>query len=663
MLADGELHYGTRRNTYIYSTDPRELARGRLPSPPPDTSPRTLNADNERRSTADDNERRALSTLVSRIDDSRGSLTLVDSWLKTLPPEIASLTDCKTIYLAGNRLRTLPPEIGSLRALVSLHLNSNHLTQLPVAIGDLSALTTLILAENRLNAVPSAIGNLEHLGTLDLGLNRLKRLPKTIGRLQRLRELDLKGNRLTKIPSTIGDLHALVSLDLSDNRLTELPASLGRLTSLKVLNLEGNPLRAPLGTLAASGIGDVLAYLRSLEDAEPQYSAKLLLVGEGNIGKTSLIAALRDEDFVEVRDTTHGIEQSLLTLPHPTETVEISLNAWDFGGQELYRITNQFFFSTDALYLLVWRPREGRDENAVDEWCRRIRLRVGAAARIIIVATHAHECVPELDYPQLQREFGPLLRGHFTVDNSDSLGIPTLRTSLAEEASRLPPMGELLSSSWREARDSILAMAASNPQITYDEFSALCHRSGVTPDEVGALARLLHKLGHVIYYGEDDGLRDVMVLQPEWLTRAIGRVLEDPLIRANGGIMEHSALAGIWGFTCDGYSAENRPYFLRLMEKFDVSYRIPDEDASLVGQLARILHEGFDVGVGGDGEGWGRLRSLRGGGVCGFCGVMGGGGGGGVLFADRLRGARRAGGRLSVGGAGGGVRGQARGAF
>jgi GTPase SAR1 family protein len=38
------------------------------------------------------------------------------------------------------------------------------------------------------------------------------------------------------------------------------------------------------------------------------YEAKVLLVGEGNVGKTSLIAALRNDPFVEGRPTTHGIE-------------------------------------------------------------------------------------------------------------------------------------------------------------------------------------------------------------------------------------------------------------------------------------------------------------------------------------------------------------------
>ena len=49
----------------------------------------------------------------------------------------------------------------------------------------------------------------------------------------------------------------------------------------------------------------------------------MVLVGEGNVGKTSLVAALKGETFVEGRPTTHGIEISPLTVRHPVAEHEI----------------------------------------------------------------------------------------------------------------------------------------------------------------------------------------------------------------------------------------------------------------------------------------------------------------------------------------------------
>ena len=66
----------------------------------------------------------------------------------------------------------------------------------------------------------------------------------------------------------------------------------------------------------------LFAYLRSLENAEPLYEAKLVLVGEGNVGKTTLLKALKGkagEAPQEHEPTTHGVEIDIhgLRLPHP----------------------------------------------------------------------------------------------------------------------------------------------------------------------------------------------------------------------------------------------------------------------------------------------------------------------------------------------------------
>ena len=112
-----------------------------------------------------------------------------------------------------------------------------------------------------------------------------------------------------------------------------------------LLHIQGNPLPELLLELAEAGQQPLAAYLGSLADAIPHWEAKVLLVGEGNVGKTSLVAALRADPFVEGRSTTHGIEIRTLELPHPTKNTTMTVRMWDFGGQEVYRITHQFFFS------------------------------------------------------------------------------------------------------------------------------------------------------------------------------------------------------------------------------------------------------------------------------------------------------------------------------
>jgi hypothetical protein len=96
----------------------------------------------------------------------------------------------------------------------------------------------------------------------------------------------------------------------------------------------------------------------------------------------------------------------------------------------------------------------------------------------------------------------------------------------------------------------------------------------------------MHDLGQVIYYAEDEGLRDIVILNPEWLTKAISYVLEDVPTRNSGGFLDHERVREIWSDRDDGFPARYYRYFLRLMEKFDISYRTGEsETRSLVAQL------------------------------------------------------------------------------
>jgi internalin A len=493
-------------------------------------------------------------------------LNLSNNWLVVLPPEIVRLSSLETLDLIGNRLTELSPEIGQLTELESLLLNVNRLTAVPPEIGQLTSLERLDLSGNQLTALPPEIGQLAKLRTLNLSRNQLTALPPEIGQLTKLRSLNLDDNRLTALPPDIGHLTRLESLNLERNRLSMLPPELAALLEKTLIDLDGNPLREPLPELIGRGPSALAAYLRSLPDGILQYDAKVLLLGEGNVGKTSLVAALRSAPFLVGRPTTHGIEIRSLTMPHPNLDADITVRTWDFGGQDLYRITHQFFFSRRSLYLVVWHPREGQEQNDVEGWLRRIRLRIGSEARALVVATHCDEFRPELDFPHLKQMFPELLVGQCEVDNRSRNGIVELRKKIAAEAARLPQMGQLINPRWIAARDEILARAETHPQIPYEEFVRICRGHQVNSEETVTLAELMHDLGHIIYYGDDEGLRDLVVLNPEWLTKAISYVIQDVSTRQSAGVLDHARLVDIWQNRQDGYPARYHPYFLRLME-------------------------------------------------------------------------------------------------
>jgi internalin A len=565
------------------------------------------------------------------------SLDLSGNQLRSVPDSLGNLTGLTELNLSGNGLREIPDAIGRLTALIRLNLGTNPLPKLPAWLQDLTALSKLDLSDIRLTQLPGWLGdipsltvldlsfndlsggldplgrlesltaldlsvnqlaevrgwlgNLTALTSLDLSTNGLHELPEVLGNLTRLKSLDLSGNRLARLPGQLGYLSSLTTLDVSDNRLEALPPGLADFL-VRGLNLRmhGNPLVKSLPEVVKRGADELATYLRSLHDGAPQYEAKLIVVGDGNVGKTSLVAAVKGQPFVPGRPTTHGIEISPISLRHPGRDLDMTLRAWDFGGQEVYHVTHPFFFSPRALYLVVWHARQGQDQDEVGAWLRRIHLRVGDDACTLVVATHCQDREPELDYPQLEQAFPAILNGACAIDSRTGDGVAALCEAISARAAELPQMGQLISPRWIAAREEVLARAADEPQMGYDRFTQICERHGVTGAEISTLAKLMHDLGLIIYFAEDEGLRDVVVLDPEWLTKAISYVLEDHPTRQARGVLDHARLKEIWHDRQDGYDSSYHKYFLRLMEKFDISYRLDsDQLHSLVAQM--VPHE------------------------------------------------------------------------
>jgi internalin A len=499
----------------------------------------------------------------------------------------AQSTGAQRLDLSNLELTRLPAEIGQLTNLQELNVENNQLTILPTEVCQLTNLRELDLAHNQLTTLPTEVCQLTNLHTLRLAHNQLTTLPTAIGRLTNLHTLRLRGNRLVELPRLMDRLTNLEALHLRDNWLTELPAQMGQLTNLHTLRLEGNPLAEPLPELVSQGTPAVLAYLRSLRDAEAQFEAKLLLLGDPEAGKSSVVARLRGEGFDRDRSSTHGIELDGLHLPHPDpeQQAMITLHTWDFGGQRLYQATHQLFLTPQALYLLVLNPRQGTGEQ-VDRWLRRIHLLVGDQARVVLVTTHADDSHrPDLDFAALQQAYPTLLAEMVEVDNDSGYGIDLLSKVIAKQAARLPQMGEEVSRRWTATRDELLARP--EPQLDRAACVAVCAEHALDAAEADALVGLLHVRGQVLWYADDPGLRELVVLQPEWLAKAISYVLEDQATADAGGVLDHARLREIWQGRTDApaYPAEFHPFLLQLMERFDVSYRLDPPGASLVGYL------------------------------------------------------------------------------
>src|SRR6185436_1200881 len=206
------------------------------------------------------------------------------------------------------------------------------------------ARSELLLVHLGLRRVPESIRKLRHLSTLNLSLNQLTEVPSWIGELDSLRYLFLDGNHLRQIPAEIAHLPNLRSLNLAHNDLESLPETL-QVLPLKELRLEGNPaLCLPESILAASP-KEILRYFfeSRADDSRPLLELKLLLVGRGKAGKTTIVKRLANESPDENESETHSIDIRELTLE--CLRGDVQTRVWDFGGQEILHSTHQFFLT------------------------------------------------------------------------------------------------------------------------------------------------------------------------------------------------------------------------------------------------------------------------------------------------------------------------------
>ena len=375
--------------------------------------------------------------------------------------------------------------------------------------------------------------------------------------------------------------------------------------------------------------------------------AKLILIGEGEVGKSCLLGALRGDPWQEGRPTTHGIEIKPVTVTDSEGGTEITLNGWDFGGQRVYRPTHQLFFSAPAVYLVVWKPREGPQAGAVKDWIKLVKHREPKARQ------------PDIGRQDIWDLFGrDTVVDFFLMDSKpddrtgERAGIADLKQAVARVAAGLPGIGRKVPRRWEQARGALRSLVSvdavrsvlCNPMVSdaeearrrlaavdedcvplecileilgdlvadedeareelidarvaylpLERVMAVCGEAGMDEEQARDFVRISHRLGHLIHYDHDPALRDIVILKPDWLATAISYVLDDSQTRESHGLVGFSRLGELWHDperpAESRYPADLHPAFLRLMERFDLCYRIaephniPSDGTSLIAQL------------------------------------------------------------------------------
>jgi len=448
-----------------------------------------------------------------------------------------------------------------------LSLNGLDLTEIPLTVAKLENLRELILSNNRLTSIPETISNFVNLTKLDLSGNRISRLPDEIGALTRLSVLDLFGNSLTSLPLSLTKLSNLKFLDIRENPDLGIPPEISN---------EPDAQRP-------AEPGEVLSfYFRLGEEARSLNEAKILLVGQGSVGKTSLVKRLLYDSFDPDEQKTEGISIHRWEIPPKPSTPDgrrpVRLNIWDFGGQEIMHATHQFFLTKRSLYLLVLDARKGENESNIQYWLKIIQS-YGGDSPVLIVTNKCDANFLELNETRLRKDYAPNIVGFFRTSCLSGLGIQELREALQRQIHDLPHVYDLLPKSYFDVKGELEALARDRDFIDISEYEAICrHQRVLGTRETTRLLRFLHDLGSVLNFDDPDApfeLRDTNILNPEWVTGGVYKILNSNLLMQTGGILDFAELLRILG---DGpvYPRTRHRFILEIMRKFELCFDFPD---------------------------------------------------------------------------------------
>ena len=403
-------------------------------------------------------------------------------------------------------------------------------------------LSGIFYDRRKLKKLPEVVGELKMVTSVDLEWTEVSDV-SSLSSLTSLSSLDLERTHVIDI-SSLSSLTSLRSLNLSWTRVRDI-SSLSSLTSLSSLYLQGADLTDFPPELYQAKINCAPAFHAWFKDlrkgSKDNHTFKLQIVGNGRVGKTSLIRRLLFDEFDPAEDSTHGIQ--LLVSKKPIQLIEgtlpVELIAWDFGGQEIYHQIHRLFVRNRGVVMLVFDkasydqriqidPKTGKEDSnrKLSYWLSDIAAR-SPESTVIVVENKVDELRLgvdiEDDVPEGIKILGPVTasaeKGGSRMDQ--------LRQYIQQAIDKLPHANMKMPLSWWGVREDIMKKKSAvtrQRKMTVTDFEGLCSEYTVSKSSIPALLAYLDALGALMYDAEL--FPEEVILDQAWALDGVYSILE-----------------------------------------------------------------------------------------------------------------------------------------
>ncbi len=442
-------------------------------------------------------------------------------------------------------------------------------------------------------------GPCPRLQFLDVSENRLKELTLPFG-FDSLVHLYLVNNELEQVVFQVekqetleSPLANLQTLHLGDNRLAKVPENIIFSKALTALYLGGNtPKNIPrlfLGEHSRFGSHNSLQEARIWFDelknfpGQKNKAVKLMLTGNGNVGKSTLACSMRNGSCEHDHETTHGIRIETL------EGDNITYNIWDFGGQEVYHGTHRLFIESAALQVMLFdaeteqcaREFSLEQDRVSDEQIRPHPLEYWYETTKKLSPDSVYFFVQNNKRPgePVDQKINSYALGrakYISLNAKTGEDVDELLFSLEKNARKLPDFDMTMPESWLKVRQFFidnLKVRDNKKIISKGDYEDLCKTHKVMEKARPLLFRYLHRNGYLFHH---PNLGDNIIADQRWALQAIYKPYDRKadhykVFRDLEGKIRVFLLFNIFG---DAYTEDEKWLFLEFMTSCGLCFQL-----------------------------------------------------------------------------------------